>query len=102
MLTGAERDLIRQGVAHMACPKPGELGACGCPDVYEAVERILADRERRARVEGAVEALREAADASEAMCWCQFGHIDTHNRTRSEVRDWLRDRADRIEGGEQS
>jgi len=50
-LTQEEREVIRAGLPHMACPKPGELGACGCPDVYEAAERIIADREQAARVE---------------------------------------------------
>lgn len=40
-LTAAERKAIREGLPHMACPKPGEVGACGCPDVYETVEAII-------------------------------------------------------------
>ena len=55
-LTLAERDAIRDGLPHMACPKPGEVGACNCLDVYEAVERIIAARVAVAKVE----ALRNA------------------------------------------
>ena len=54
------------------------------------VERILADRERRAEARGAVEALREAAE--------ELGdRVTTPLGSPGRIGDWLRDRANRIE-----
>ena len=91
-LTDAERKAIREGLPHMACPKPGELGACGCPDVYEAVETIVAARVRAAKVE----ALREAAE----IITLRTNHVGCEScriNAEGEAGSWLLARADRIE-----
>ena len=84
---GLAREIHR--AFHEAWPGPSQpLDLYADSPIWQSMAALLADRERRARVE----ALREAADNVPAVVAVAF-------HTRQRINNWLRYRADRIEAG---